>query len=304
MIQLKLMLEAGWIEAIEGYCFENPDSRWSLVQGEPGEPLFLCGFFDSEPEAQSAFQLMEAESGLANLPEPVVETLEDKDWKEAYKYHLKPWVCGPLLWLPVWEVDHPDYSGEAYRRVLLDSGMAFGTGSHETTQLCAKALVMIYESTTDLETQQVIDAGCGSGVLALSAAVLGFGKVSGFDNDPEAVRVSAENAVTNGLAETVPFSVDDLDSGLGPDCTDLLLANIETPVLREFRPRLLEAVRPGGALVMSGILDKDADALASDFEALLPKFWPESVDVKTEKTVQGEWAGLVLRRKTASSPGA
>src|SRR5690606_39178015 len=126
----------------------------------------------------------------------------------------------------------------------LDPGMAFGTGNHETTRLCCERLALYAARCGN--AGRVIDAGCGSGILALSAAKLGFGGVAGFDNDAEAIRVSRENAELNGLAGKVDFYVGDLITGLAGRQAELVLANIQSDVLIRFVEELCRTVAPGG----------------------------------------------------------
>ena len=145
----------------------------------------------------------------------------------------------------------------------------------------------------ELKTQnhalRVVDAGCGSGILALSAVLLGFGHVSGFDNDPEAVRVSEENAVLNGLAGRVAFRTAGLDDGLAGVQADVLLANIQADVLLRFAPVLVGAVAPGGILVLSGILAQELAQVRAGFTAAAPGW-------RIDSRVMGEWSDLALVR--------
>ena len=136
---------------------------------------------------------------------------------------------------------------------------------------------------------RVIDAGCGSGILALSAALLEFKDVVAFDNDPEAVRVSLENAVANGLAKHAEFFTGDLISGLAGRQGDIVLANIQADVLMRFAPQLLAAVAPGGALVLSGILAEENAKVRAAFAAGSP-------DWRVEWRQLGEWSDLLLVR--------
>jgi ribosomal protein L11 methyltransferase len=169
----------------------------------------------------------------------------------------------------------------------LDPGMAFGTGNHETTRLVVERLIQFARENG--VTGGVIDAGCGSGILALSAAKLGFPSVSAFDNDPEAVRVSGENARLNGLAGRVEFYLGDLITGLRDRQAALLLANIQANLLMDFARELCGAVRPRGRLVLSGILSAELEQVRSKFLEVTSG-WP------TESKIKGEWADLVLHR--------
>jgi ribosomal protein L11 methyltransferase len=197
-----------------------------------------------------------------------------------------------MHWVPVWERDsYALPGGDAL--VLLDPGMAFGTGNHETTRLCCERMVAYAERRRaaggSLEGLRVIDAGCGSGILAISAVKLGFAPVAGFDNDPEAVAVSRENAVLNDVAGQVEFFVGNLITGLRGRQADLLMANILANVLREFARELVAAVAPGGWLVLSGILATEIDAVRRDFATVAPGWALES-------RTMGEWADLKLVR--------
>jgi ribosomal protein L11 methyltransferase len=138
---------------------------------------------------------------------------------------------------------------------------------------------------------RVVDAGCGSGILALSAALLGYKDVSGFDNDLEAVRISEENAALNGLSGRVRFWVADVVKGLeGQDSSvDVLLANIQADVLMRFAQELVAAVAPGGTLVLSGILAGENSEVRTAFEPHVPKW-------TLNARVMGEWSDVVLTR--------
>jgi ribosomal protein L11 methyltransferase len=141
---------------------------------------------------------------------------------------------------------------------------------------------------------RVIDAGCGSGILALSAVRLGFRDVVGFDNDPEAVRVSLENAALNDLAGQASFATGDLVSGLAGEraAGTVVLANIQADVLMRFAPELVRSVAPGGALILSGILARENGDVRRAFEQLTPGW---QVDAR----VMGEWSDVLLVRPRA-----
>jgi len=171
--------------------------------------------------------------------------------------------------------------------------LAFGTGNHETTRLCVERLVA-YEAGRAArglgkDRVKVIDAGCGSGILALSAAKLGFRQVVGFDHDAEAVRVSEENAVLNGLEGRVEFLVGDLVTGLAGRKADVLLANILANVLIEFAPQLVAAVAPGGVLILSGILAKENAEVRAAYTSVAP-------DWSVESREMGEWSDVKLTK--------
>jgi ribosomal protein L11 methyltransferase len=142
---------------------------------------------------------------------------------------------------------------------------------------------------------RVIDAGCGSGILAISAARLGLGPVVGFDNDPGAVRVSRENAARNGVSVQIEFFVGDLRSGLSGRRADLILANIQADVLMRYARELVGAIASGGWLVLNGIL---ATELSQVRTALASAARGRVTDSRT----MGEWADLSLRDRTDLPP--
>jgi len=215
-----------------------------------------------------------------------VTFVPDTNWKESYKIHFKAWKFGELNWVPVWERD--TFVLPAGEQVLwLDPGMAFGTGNHETTRLVVERLVD-YKQRNGAKGR-VLDAGCGSGILALSAIKLGFNDVAGFDNDGVAVQVSEANAGLNAMAGAARFFVGDLVTGLAGHQAELVLANIQADVLVHHSRELVAAVAPGGELVLSGILAGEADRVATAFAGIVP-------DWRSDSREMGEWSDLVLRR--------
>jgi ribosomal protein L11 methyltransferase len=172
--------------------------------------------------------------------------------------------------------------------------MAFGTGNHETTRLCCERLV---ELSGDPRGRRVLDVGCGSGILALSAALLGFGQVEGFDRDPDAVRVSRENAALNGLEDRVNFFEAELVAGLAGRSADIVLVNIDDiNVLTRRVRQIVAAVAPGGTLIVGGIPAKEIENIRFDF-GTVARNW------KTDSRVRDEWCDLVITRP-GPPPGA
>ncbi|RFC48078.1 MAG: ribosomal protein L11 methyltransferase [Verrucomicrobia bacterium] len=292
LCEIKVEIPAGRADEADNVMLELGIEGWSLLEDAIAQRAWVVGIFSGETEAKSRWgELSGLLPGLA-LGEPVRRMLADGDWRDSYKAHFKAWRFGRLHWVPVWE--RAGFQLPAGDEVLwLDPGMAFGTGNHETTRLCVERL-------TELEARQVaaggargcrrvIDAGCGSGILALSAAKLGFEEVVGFDNDPEAVKVSEENAELNGLTGRVPFYVGDLVSGLAGKSADVLLANILANILIQFAPQLIAAVAPGGTLVLSGILAVESAQVREVFAVAAPGWTVES-------RVLGEWSDVVLTR--------
>jgi ribosomal protein L11 methyltransferase len=268
---------------------ESGFGGWSLLEDVVAKRAWIVGIFQGEAEAAARWSELRPA-----LPEGTDGTFEprllpDADWKNSYRDHFKAWTFGRLHWVPIWE--RGTFQLPPGHSVLwLDPGMAFGTGNHETTRLCIERLV---EFESDLPggaaKLRIVDAGCGSGILALSASLLGSRDVSGFDNDPEAVRVSIENAELNGLAGGVRFTVAGLPAGLGHAQADIVLANIQSDVLSLNAGPLASAVAPGGLLAMSGILATEIAKVKNAFAPVTPGWASDS-------RVLGEWCDLALLR--------
>jgi ribosomal protein L11 methyltransferase len=285
VVELRVSLGSASAVAVEEAVHDLAEGVWMVLEDRIAGEATIAGYFASREAALEAWELVEpAMRGLDVAAVPEVRELADEDWRDSYTAHFKPWRCGRMHWVPLWEREsYPVPEGDA--AIWLDPGMAFGTGNHETTRLCCERLVAFAELRGT--NARVIDAGCGSGILALSAARLGFRDVRGFDNDPEAVAVSIENAAINGLADEVAFTVDDLDSGLAGREAELVIANIQADVLARFAARLAGAVPPGGVLVLSGILAGEIGAVRGAFAAAAPGWTQQS------RTL-GEWADLCI----------
>lgn len=318
LVEVKVSIPVAAAEAVENALAEAENADWGVFEDRPTASAWLGCYFPDEAAARAAVKRIQSDlRGVTQLGEAAFLPLPDADWRESYKAHFKPWRFGRMHWIPVWE-------REAYAlpagdvAVLLDPGMAFGTGNHETTRLCCERMVALAETLRSetgnrrLETPipapnpgsrnpkpetlnpepralRVIDAGCGSGILAISAVKLGFAPVAGFDNDAEAVGVSRENAVLNAVAEQIDFYVGDLVTGLQGRQADLVMANILAHVLREYARELVAAVAPGGWLVLSGILATEVESVRRDFAIVAPGWMQES------RTL-GEWSDVKLVR--------
>jgi ribosomal protein L11 methyltransferase len=279
--------------ATETVLLESGLEHWVVLEDAVAKRAWVVGTFPGQNEAESGWRALRGLLPAAPLQPPSTSSPVALDWTRSYRDHFKAWTFGRLHWVPVWE--RREFHLPAGHAVLwLDPGMAFGTGNHETTRLCIERLVAFEASLGDgaAGNLRVVDAGCGSGILALSAALLGFGDVAGFDLDPEATRVSLANAELNGLSGRVRFSTSDLPEGLLGAGADVVLANIQADVLSRHAGALAAAVAPGGLLAMSGILATEAGAVREAFGAATPG-WAAS------SRVMGEWCDLCLRRPPA-----
>lgn len=309
--EIKAEIPAGAADAANDLLLKHTLENWNVLEDVIVKRAWVAGICADEQEAQAQWSRVASllgAAGVTTIGERASRALADADWRDSYKAHFHAWRFGRLHWVPVWERE--TFSLPPGNAVLwLDPGLAFGTGNHETTRLCVERLVALAArfgvSGPEFEDQQpktqnskletaarpprVIDAGCGSGILALSAALLGFGEISGFDNDPEAVRVSEENASLNGLAGRVRFFTGDLLGGLKGEQADVVLANIQADVLMRFARELVDAVAPGGALVLSGILAHENEQVKTAFAAVAAGW-------KVESRVMGEWSDVLLVR--------
>jgi ribosomal protein L11 methyltransferase len=195
------------------------------------------------------------------LPAPAFTPIADQNWMEAWKTRYQPIPVGKrLIIVPVW-LDSPEPERIA---IKIDPGMAFGTGTHPTTQLCLDLLEKV-----DVTNAQVIDVGCGSGILSVAALKLGAKIALGVDIDEAAIVNSRENAENNGInSEAFQLgigSVAEIRAGKFPfAAAPLVLANILAPVLiRLFDAGMAELIAPGGAIILSGILEHQAEAVVA-----------------------------------------
>ncbi|EGQ9917572.1 TPA: 50S ribosomal protein L11 methyltransferase [Vibrio parahaemolyticus] len=213
----------------------------------------ILALYDAEADTNFIIDQIKASNMLAENFAYKVEQLEDKDWEREWMENFHPMKFGERLWIcPSWrEVPEPDAVN-----VMLDPGLAFGTGTHPTTALCLEWL-----ESMDLSGKTVIDFGCGSGILAIAAIKLGAEKVIGIDIDPQALLASKDNAERNGVADKLEvYLPQNQPEGL---IADVVVANILAGPLRELAPIIKGLVKPNGALAMSGVLDTQAEDVAS-----------------------------------------
>ena len=286
LVEIKIEVNAATIDSLETILLDLGVAGWSLLEDVIEQRAWIVGIFRDALEARAAWTELSLLLAGITVGSPAERLLADEDWKNSYKIHFKAWKFGRLNWVPIWERDvFVLPTGEEV--LWLDPGMAFGTGNHETTRLVVERLVRFAEGNNG--QGRVIDAGCGSGILALSAAKLGFSAVSGFDHDAEAILVSEKNAALNGLAGQVKFYTGDLVTGLVGRQAELILANIQADVLRTYARQLCSAVAPSGQLVLSGILSQELGQVREEFTVLVPGW-------RIETRILGEWADLSLTR--------
>lgn len=293
LIELRAIIPETLADELTDYFFEIESTEWGILQKEITDPYELFGLFAHEERARQAWEQLQVI--YPAVPAPSSTTVRHQtDWENAYKRFVQVWSDRQLHWIPLWE--RTSYQPPAAAAcVYLDAGMAFGTGAHETTRLCARRLLDYAEAHADsLHEKHVIDAGCGSGVLALSAAALGFQSIYAFDFDPLALQVCQENCQENAhLKVNIDFQTADLAQGLaGKRSGDCILANIQTDVLIPESKHLIGALKPGACLILSGILNHELEHVRQHYQDQIQMRY--STDLIVDSRTDGEWSDLLF----------
>ena len=268
-IQIKLDTNSDHAEKLEDLLLEAGASAVTLQDGkdqplfepEPGStPLWqhtvVVGLFDAHTDMDEVVSLLRARYQGDPFPTHKIEIVEDKDWEREWMTYFVPMQFGTRLWVcPSWKkIPEPDAVN-----LMLDPGLAFGTGTHPTTALCLEWL----EKQQDLENKTVIDYGCGSGILAIAALLLGAKKVTGVDLDPQALAATIDNAERNKIA---PEKLQVFLPEKAPvEAADVVVANILAGPLVQLAPTLVEYLQPGGKIALSGILSEQTESIVSTY---------------------------------------
>ena len=264
-------------------AFEYNISTWKDEEsGQVRQTLY----FMTPEEADEALAFLEANAAEWRSFDVVFHTFERHDlpkenWAEVWKIHFKPLEISPrLLVRPSWE-NVPQKDGQI--QLVLDPGMSFGTGQHATTKFCLASIDEFLQKADRPLT--VLDAGAGSGILAISAVLLGCAvPVRAFDIDPDTIPVARENTERNGIKESdIEFAVSALDDYESDIQYDIVAANILSSALIAGREKLLSLTKPGGYLVLAGILATEYDRVKVAFEELGCK--------ELRSTQEKEWRG-------------
>ncbi len=227
----------------------NPTSSWQRSR--------VVALFDERADVDAALEAALAEAGIAAKPDVERREVADANWVALTQAQFEPIRIADRLWVvPSWHAVPPEVGDDAVV-LKLDPGMAFGTGDHPTTRLCLEWLDAHLPAGAS-----VIDYGCGSGILAIAAKKLGAGVVTGTDIDVQAVIAARANAADN--AADIPFVLSTDFSGAG---ADVVIANILSNPLKVLAPLLARLVLPGGALVLSGVLERQWRDVAGAYAA-------------------------------------
>ncbi|MDX5405793.1 MAG: 50S ribosomal protein L11 methyltransferase [Chromatiaceae bacterium] len=231
-----------------------------IYEPMPGEVIYwtntvVVGLFDAEHPMDKVVNQLKQVSFFKGEPNFKLEQLEDKDWEREWMDNFHPIKFGERLWVcPSWR-DIPDPSAV---NVMLDPGLAFGTGTHPTTALCMQWL-----DATIKPEQTVVDFGCGSGILGIAALKLGAKRVVGVDIDPQAIEASTANAKRNNVEGQIELY---LPKDQPKDfLADVVVANILAGPLAELKTIISAYVKPGGLLALSGILESQAQSVIAAY---------------------------------------
>lgn len=252
---------------------------FDLLDGE--QPVWdsslVTGLFNAETGVDTVLSELVNTFAPDALPEFRIEELADQDWERSWMDRFQPMQYGHNLWVcPTWcEPPEPGASN-----IMLDPGLAFGSGSHETTRLCMQWL-----STQELAGKSVIDYGCGSGILAIAALKLGAVNALGVDIDPQALQASRQNAELNQVSECLQLVLP--ENVPEQAAADIIFANILAGTLIELKSQLLGFRKAAGILILSGVLQSQKSLIVQEFEA------GNSIQVVNE----GDWLMMSVSAK-------
>jgi len=288
-------LAEGVAETISRYatngvvCEQAVEYNKSGDQAMPVGPVRVYGYIAVHDGLENLRQKLEEAlwhmNQIVELPQPEYRWIEDQDWMEVFKEHYHPIPVGErLMILPAWVKQKP----QDRIAVRIDPSMAFGTGTHPTTQLSMQMLEKYVKP-----GQPLMDIGCGSGILSITAIKLGATQSVAVDIDPASITGTQENAERNGVLEQIEVrrgSVKDIKAGAyGLTQAPLLVANILTPILiRLFNAGMADLVTPGGTILLSGILDTRLDEIMETTSELGLEL--------LEKIMMKDWVGLAFHK--------
>ncbi len=289
------LIEAGALSVSVEDADEGTEQEQPLF-GEPGmepkqaawEHSRVVALTDVDADQAAIVAEAAAAIGLAAAPAFTTRKVDDEDWVRLTQSQFEPIHIGKNIWVvPSWH-EAPDPSALILE---LDPGLAFGTGSHPTTKLCMEWL-----EAHPAPGQSVLDYGCGSGILAMVARKLGAAKVAGVDIDPQAIESARDNAARNQVDDIEYFVPEEFAQSAHADAKfDIVVANILSSPLKLMAPMLSGRVAPGGALILSGVLARQAEEVAAAYAPFIKMgVWAEH---------EG-WVALHGRLGSDSAPAA
>ena len=294
--QLRVRVRSDQLEPVEQLLLDHGGLSISyldaedqpIFQKEPGStPLWdhvdlLC-LFEKDSNLDVILFLLKQPPAVKNSKQLDVEILEDQPWERSWMADFTAMQFGKQLWVcPSWQ-SPPDPNAI---NIMLDPGLAFGSGSHATTSLCLQWLEQSIHPDSI-----VIDYGCGSGILAIAAALLGASTVIAVDNDPQAITATIENAKRNQIPKGVleSYLPEQLPDTIKQHKADILIANILAEPLTQLANKFAKLIKPQGKIALSGVLQEQTNQLLESYK---PWF------IMDEVVLKEEWARLSGTRKS------
>jgi ribosomal protein L11 methyltransferase len=275
-LDVQIEPEAG--EAVE-YALIEAGASGTERAADFSDETRIIGYFNELPNREKVRNELFEALRIYELPSSAVREMnvrevEERDWLEEWKKNWQPVAVGRFIIAPPWsEIDEtPNHCV-----IRIEPGMAFGTGTHETTRLCLAAMQSYYEGGS------LLDVGTGTGILAIAAAACApAAHVEAFDTDPDAIRIATENAVLNGVADRINFHVGSIDEQTSS--ADFICANLTADVIAKLLPTLVAL--SCGRLVLSGVLETQSQDIIDSLARLA------ITDV--EITRDGEWVAIIV----------
>ncbi|MBR2989000.1 MAG: 50S ribosomal protein L11 methyltransferase [Clostridia bacterium] len=243
--------------------------------------VLVSGFFAEDFQINGIIESLDELKANAQIPlgalEVTASVVNSQDWENEWRKYYSPIKLGKIVIVPAWQ----KWDDKKFTPVYIEPGMAFGTGNHETTSMCIELMQKIR-----IKDKKVLDMGCGSGILGITAGKIGAESVVLSDIDPLAIEASEYNAKLNGVQNACNITQGDLN--VGDERYDVVIANITADILLRLKDKLLEALKTDGYAIISGIINARADEVingyCTDFDL---------IEIKNN----GEWNAMLLRRK-------
>lgn len=289
MLKVECKLDRSKIRIVENILYEISPTNWVIITNRNTKESKLQGSFIDKNVATEEINKLQNLLG-ENLPISSETNLED-DWKETYKLHFKPWHYKNFKFVPSWEKEISDVESSNLI-ISIDPGMAFGTGTHETTRLCLEFLIDQYSFQREVSPKSsLIDIGCGSGILAITAAKLGFKKILGIDNDYDAIENALLNSKKNCLSDSITFKQIEL-AKVTNSHYQCVIANIQADVLLLNSSVIINLLRyQNSSLILSGILNYEVEHVIKAFQKDLTS---HGLNCKVVEKSLGEWSALLF----------
>ena len=289
MLKVECKLDRSKIRIVENILYEISPTNWVIITNRNTKESKLQGSFIDKNVATEEINKLQNLLG-ENLPISSETNLED-DWKEAYKLHFKPWHYKNFKFVPSWEKEISDVESSNLI-ISIDPGMAFGTGTHETTRLCLEFLIDQYSFQREVSPKSsLIDIGCGSGILAITAAKLGFKKILGIDNDYDAIENALLNSKKNCLSDSITFKQIEL-AKVTNSHYQCVIANIQADVLLLNSSVIINLLRyQNSSLILSGILNYEVEHVIKAYQKDLTS---NGLNCKVVEKSLGEWSALLF----------